>query len=277
MAAAIASAWLPAEARAQAQDAVSAPPPTSALVQRAFDNLYADDYIQSLTLTTRARGGREISRRLQVTRKQSVRPSKTLLRFLEPYEIRRTSVLVLENEGESDDLYVYLPRVRLTRHLSSAQRKDSFFGTDLSYEDVEPKHAANYDSLRMGPGSVGGRACERIDLRARPPYESTYERQVFCIEVERAVTLSIDFYRNGRVLKRLEADPQHVTQVGGRYIPFRMTIATPKARSETLLVTEAYELRPEVPDELFTAWNLESGTARRDRSRAAGGEAENAR
>jgi hypothetical protein len=272
VAAAIASPWLQAEVRAEVQDAVAAPPDTADLVQRAFDNLYADDYIQTMQLATRARGGREISRRLQVTRKQSTRPSKTLLRFLEPYEIRRTSVLVLENEGESDDLYVYLPRVRRTKHLSSAQRKDSFFGTDLSYEDVEPKHAANYDTQRMGSGSVGGRPCELIDLRARPPYESTYERQVFCIEVDRAVILSIDFHRNGRVLKRLEADPEHVTQVGSRFIPFRMSIATPRARSETLLVTETYELRPEVPDELFTAWNLESGTARRDRSRSAGGD-----
>ena len=79
VAAAIASPWLQAEAWAQEPDAVAAQAGASALVKRAFDNLYADDYIQTLQLTTRARGGRGISRRLQVTRKQSTRPSKTLL------------------------------------------------------------------------------------------------------------------------------------------------------------------------------------------------------
>ena len=34
---------------------------------------------------------------------------------------------------------------RLTRRLSSSQRADSFFGTDLSYEDVEPKRISDYE------------------------------------------------------------------------------------------------------------------------------------
>jgi hypothetical protein len=95
------------------------------LLGRAFANLYADDYVQTLELSTGHAGGRPLSRTLQITRKQSARPGKALVRFLEPFDVRRTSILIPENEGASDDLYVYLPALGLTRRLSAAQRAPS--------------------------------------------------------------------------------------------------------------------------------------------------------
>jgi len=268
-AAAVAGLCLHSGAEARAEDAVPASATAAALLDRAFHNLYADDYIQTMELTTRSRGGREMSKRLQITRKQSVRPGKALVRFLEPYAIRRTSVLVLENDERADDLYVYLPAVESTRYLSAAQRKDSFFGTDLSYEDVEPKQAADYVADWVSPAGAGDEPCALLEIQARPQFESTYERLVSCIEPERAIILWTEFYRDGSVVKRLEIDPRKVRQIGTKFIPFAMTIKATRKRSETRIVTESYELRPSIPDNLFSTWNLEWGNADRDRSKAA--------
>ena len=244
------------------------------LLDRAFRNLYAEDYIQTLVLATQSRGGREMRRRLQITRRQSVRPGRALLRFLYPQAIRRTSVLILENEGASDDLYVYLPAVRLTRHLSNAQRADSFFGTDLSYEDVEPKHIEDFEArwlsvqeqaaLELGAAADG---CRLIEITAAPGFESAYERQISCIEPERAIIAWTDFYVKGRVRKRLTIDSAEVRRVGDRYVPFLITVETPRSRSVTRVITEDYDLRAKIPDRLFNTWNLEVGDAKSDRSK----------
>jgi hypothetical protein len=239
-----------------------------ALLERAFLNLYADDYVQVLRLSTSFRGGREISRVVQVTRRQTETPGKALLRFTWPERIRRTSVLILENEGRNDDLYVYLPSLSRTKHLASSQRGDAFFGTDLAYEDVEPKAAADWQIALAGTGSHEGHDCRILDLRPRGGFESTYERMLTCIEEERGVALWTDFYRRGEVVKRLEADPADIRPVGGRHIPFTMLVTTPGRRSQTRVSTESYELRDEIPDSLFSTWNLEAGDARRDRNRA---------
>ena len=253
-----------------ASDAVPAPPPAQELLERAFHNLYADDYVQTLVFETRARGSAATSRRLQLTRKRSQGRGRALLRFLEPAEIRRTAVLVLENAERADDLYVYLPAARMTRHLGATQRADSFFGTDLSYEDVEPKRAEDWEASGLGWGEHQGRPCARIEIRPRAGFESTYERLDACIEVERGVLLWSEFHRGGRVVKRLEVEPASIRRVGTREFPFAMTFSTPARRSETRVVTESYELRPEIPEELFSAWNLEAGSAERDRARSAG-------
>ncbi len=247
----------------------AAPEPGSAaaLLDRAYKNLYAEDYIQTLVLATRSRGGSEMRRRLQLTRRQSVRPGKALLRFLYPQSIRRTSVLVLENEGASDDFYVYLPAVRITRHLSSAQKGDSFFGTDLSYEDVEPKSIEDFEVrfVEEDAPPPGAAPCVRVEITAAPGFDSAYERQVSCLERERGIILWTDYYVKGRHLKRLTVDPAEVRRVGDRWIPFLITLETPRLRSSTKVITEDYELRAEIPDNLFNAWNLEAGDARSDR------------
>jgi hypothetical protein len=256
-------------ARAFAQDAASEPPPAQELLARAFHNLYADDYIQTLRFDTRMRGS-SLSRRLQLTRKRSEGPGRALLRFLEPSEIRRTAVLVLENPDRADDLYVYLPAARLTRHLAATQRADSFFGTDLSYEDIEPKQGEDWVASGSGWGEHAGLRCARIEIRPRAGFESSYERLEACIEVERGVMLWSDFHRQGRVVKRLEVDPASIRAIGSRQIPFVMTFSTPSRRSETRVVTESYDLRAEIPDALFSTWNLEAGSPERDRAKSGG-------
>ncbi len=255
--------------------AVLEPGSAAELYDRGLQNLYAEDYIQTLVLATQSRGGREMRRRLQITRRQSTRPGKALLRFLYPQTIRRTSVLILENETRSDDLFVYLPAVKLTRRLSAAQRADSFFGTDLSYEDVEPKHIEDYivewaseeSATPEQLAEAESAGCALLQVRGTPALESAYERQVTCVERARAIILWTDFYRRGKFLKRLTVDLAEVRRVGDRYIPFLITVETPRQRSVTKVITEEYDLRAEIRDELFSQWNLAAGDARADRRR----------
>jgi hypothetical protein len=249
-----------------AEDAL--PEPADALLARAFDNLYGDDYIQELTLSTRRRGGQAMVRRIQVTRKQSVRPGKALVRFLEPSQIRNSSLLILENESAYDDLWVYLPALRRSRRIGGSQRADSFFGTDLTYEDIEPKHVAEWRASPIGSGEVGGIPCRKLEIRPREGFESIYERLISCIDPQSATILHTEFFRRGDSVKLLVVDPDEVQTVGTRHIPFRMVLTTPRRRSETVVSTDSYELRVDIPEHLFTAANLETGDAERDRRSA---------
>ncbi len=235
------------------------------LLDRAFANLYADDYVQKMTLSTRVASARPLDRTLQITRKQSVQPGKALVRFLEPFDVRRTSVLILENDDSNDDLYVYLPALKMTRRISSAQRADSFFGTDLSYEDIEPKQASDY-TTRVVSGDAD-EPCVRLEIRPQPSFESTYEAMISCIEPERGLIYWTEFVRRGKPTKRLEIDLEEVRPVKQRFIPFRMTVRTLATGSETVVRTESYELVEAVPESLFTTWNLEAGDAKRDRTK----------
>lgn len=238
------------------------------LLRRAFANLYADDYVQMLRLATHSRAGRTMTRKIQILRKQSELPGKALVRFLEPHAVRRTSILILENHDGYDDHYVYLPAARRIMHLSAAQRADSFFGTDFAYEDMEPKRVDDYTVERVDSRVVAEIPCEVLEIRPRPDFDTSYDRMTSCIDPERGLILWTEFDRKGSFLKRLEIDPTSIQKIGSRYIPFRVSMTTPKRGSRTEVITESYELRSAIPDSLFTAVNLEAGDARQDRARS---------
>jgi len=246
-----------------------APESPAALLERAFANLYGDDFVQVLTLSTRRRGSRPLVRRVQLTRKQSVRPGKALVRFLEPGDVRRTGVLILERDDRYDDFFVFLPALGKIRRVVSGQRADAFFGTDLSYEDLEPKHAGDWAVRALGAAEEAGVACRRLDIRPRPHHESTYERMESCIDPVRGVILRTGFFRRGEEVKALRVDPASVREVGGRQIPFVFRMETPSRRGETEVRTESYEIRTGISDAVFTTTNLEAGDADGDRRAAA--------
>jgi hypothetical protein len=253
-----------------AEDALPTPPSAAELLDRAYQNLYGADFLQILRMTSRSRGGRPVTRRLQLTRKQSTKPGKALLRFLEPYDVRGTSMLMIDQDERSDDVFLYLPALRKVRRISAAQRFDSFFGTDLTYEDLEPKRATDYDASLLGSGAVEGAPCRVVEARARPGVETQYERTVACIEPERAVILRLDFYRAGALFKRLESDPHRIERVGDRYVALDVRVVTQARGSETLVRTESYEIRSGIPDSLFSAANLEGGDEESDRAQSIG-------
>jgi hypothetical protein len=255
-------------APAGAEDSVAESP--SALLERAFRNLYGDDFLQVMSLSTVQRAGRPMLRRVQLLRRQSQQPGKALLRFLEPPEVRRTSVLIVESQERYDDLFVFLPALGKVRRVAAGQRADSFFGTDLSYEDVEPKRAAEWSTTLLEPSEEAGTPCLLLDIRPRDPEASTYERMVSCIEPERAIILRTDFWREGREIKRLRVRAEDVREIEGRSIPFVLRMATPRLRSETTVTTESYELRAAIPEAIFTTSNLETGDADKDRRDAGG-------
>lgn len=238
------------------------------LLAHVYENLYADNFIQTLEITTLVRGERRLVGRLQVARRQDPRPGRALVRFLEPPDIRKTALLLIENEVGYDDLYLFLPAFEMVRRVSAAQRADSFFGTDLSFEDLEPKHIGEVGVELLGEGAYGALPCVRVRTRAIDGVESMYERVESCIERRRPVILWSDFYRRGNRVKRLEVDPESIRPVGRRWIPFRFRIQALGKGSETIVTTHSYELHAEIPDGVFTTSNLQFGEPEMDRRRS---------
>jgi hypothetical protein len=212
-----------------------------------------------------------VTRRVQIVRRQGRHGGRALVRFLEPEDIRKTSLLLLEREEGYDEVYLYLPAFRLVRHLAVSQRADAFFGTDVSYEDLEPKDPDDFDARWLGRASGEDAACVRLELRPRSGVESMYDRVIPCIDPERAVILRAEFHRGEELLKRLWVDPESIERHGATLMPGRVRLETPRQGTQTWVVTEAYEPVAGIPDSLFTRSNLELGDAERDREKAAAG------
>ena len=233
-------------------------PEAHALLDRSFRNLYGGDFIQKIEMTSRGRGS-SVRRELQIVRKESEPPGRAMVRFLSPPEERGTSMLVIERQGRTDDVFVYLPALARTRRISTTQRFDSFFGTNFTYEDLEPKEAKDFHVRAEGTLAIDGIRCTKLHVTPREGVESRYDHTLTCIEPERAVALWTEYYRGGRLLKRLEADPAKIQPFDDRHIPTLLLMTDDGSDFTTAIVTETHESRDTIPERLFSMTNLEAG------------------
>jgi hypothetical protein len=246
-----------------ASAAADAPPvdPT-ALLSQVYQSLYGADCSQVLRLTSKSPQSRPVSRKLSILRKYTEPPPRALIRFSEPPDIRGASLLVIEHPTRDADVFLYLPAFDRTKRITAAQRFDAFFGTNLTYEDLEPKSVADFEVRALGPDRVGTLECLRLELRPRPGVESQYDRSVACVETARSVILWIDYELKGRPHKRLEVDPESIRLASGRHLAFRSRVQSHATGAETEIAVEAYEAGPRLPDSLFTIPHLELGDER---------------
>ncbi|TMA88966.1 MAG: outer membrane lipoprotein-sorting protein [Deltaproteobacteria bacterium] len=62
---------------------------------------------------------------------------KTFMEFTGPSDVKGSRFLHLSPRGEKDQQWLWTPSARRVRRLGDAQRDENFFGTDLSYRDLE--------------------------------------------------------------------------------------------------------------------------------------------
>jgi hypothetical protein len=245
---------------ARAREAWPADPGAQTLLDRTLRNLYEGDFVQVFRLTSQRSRGRSMTRRLQVVRKESERPGRAVLRFLSPEDVRGSAMLVIERDELPDDVFLYLPATARTRRISLAQRYDSFFGTNLTYEDLEPKYGTDFEARSEGHSEVEGVRCLELRIRPRPGVDSQYDSTLSCIDPERTVALRTDYYVGERRIKRLVIAPKTVEYVDGRWVAGFARLESTETDFSTDITSELYERKASIPDRLFSTWNLESGS-----------------
>ena len=250
----------------------SAPPPepldARSLLARSFENLFGQGFAQTIELETTSRGQSPQYRKLQMIRPPGGGAGSLLIRFSDPASLRGAAVLVEEHKARQNEHFVFLPAIDRVRRLTAAQRSDSFFGTALSYEDVEAKSASDFDVKALGLGRSAGNPsgeCVLLEIRPRPTFESGYDRLKSCIEESTGLIYWTHFFTRGRLVKRLETDLSKATRVGGSVVSFESTFLTPDAGHRTIVRVLDYQSVGDVPGALFSLRNLESGSARKDR------------
>lgn len=138
-----------------------------------------------------------------------------------------------------DEIYIYYPDADEVIRLSDSGLKNSFLGSDFSYEDLtgDDDYDARYDYELIGEEKFDGIDCYRVLFTAKKLSE-TYQREEMLIDKERYVPLKQSlFSRSGKLLKEIyysdytDSQPLYPTSI-------RTQNAVKKSNHSELLITE---------------------------------------
>ena len=146
-------AWMcvlaPARDAAPGEFGDAAPPNARSILAGAFANRYEVNLTSRIELVIRNGLGEQRRRVFHAAYKIIDGRVHSVGRLIWPHYLRGMTILTIEAPNRSHDAFVFLPSLDRVRRISTAQRGDSFFGSDLTYEDLERRRVEEYEISGM--------------------------------------------------------------------------------------------------------------------------------
>ncbi len=227
-------------------------------LSRAFELRFDYDVVQIVRLNVYGRSG-EIHRTLELAAKRVDGRLRSVGMFTEPEYLRGTKLLMIENLDRGDDFFLYLRSLKKTRRISTAQKREAFMGTDLSYEDMERRYVEDYVVEPRPNSAVGGEGV--FVVHATPRYKSSYAwAEFFIAELDHAI-LEVRYYReHDEAPWKIQHSPRDkIVVMDGHLVPTELVMVNVERKSRTEVIFERVRIDPPLRDSLFTTAALESG------------------
>jgi hypothetical protein len=211
-----------------------------------------------IELVVRSDTGQERRRTLHAMSKVIDGRVHSLGRLVAPEHLRGMTVLMVESKDRSCDSFLYLPSLGRVRRVTTAQRGDAFFGTDVTYADLERQRADDFE-----PGAVQEelRAGEPVHLiDARPLREYDYARVHFAIAASDLAILETSYWKRGarEPYRVIRAERASMVAEDGHVLPTHIAVESRDRGTTTEVWLRDLRINPEIDSRLFSVKTLES-------------------
>ena len=191
--------------------------------------------------------------------------TREIIFFLSPADVQDTAFLTYDYRSaeQDDDQWLYVPALKRTRRIASADQSRSFVGSDFSYADLTRLPLERYDFELMQETDVRGHAAWQI--QATPKGDEEVDRTgsfraVYFVRKDNYVVVRAASWLRGKKVKYL--DVKELEQVDGIWVRTEMHMTTKRGDEmlhKTILRTSRISFDESHPDSTFTTRQLEKG------------------
>lgn len=209
-----------------------------------------------MKLVSIAADGKSKEQVLTSTSKTIEGKSHALARFSSPAGVAGVAVLtVAGDQGQGDDVSLYLPRLKRVRKVAKSDRGKAFMDTDFSYADIGSNGARDEDTRRLADGKIEGRDC--FVLEGKGDETSPYGEVKMYIDKQTWVPMQVEYSdKSGKPWKRYRT--VKLKQFKDRVLAAESVMENLQAGSKTQMTVLKLE-ESTLGDEAFTDRALERG------------------
>ncbi|MBM3812791.1 MAG: outer membrane lipoprotein-sorting protein [Acidimicrobiia bacterium] len=197
------------------------------------------------------------TKRWQYERIGSFGESKTVLRFIEPPEVKGVALLVHNHKERSSDQWMWTPALQRDRRIALQDRSTRFFGTDFSFEDLEERDVDHYDYKLLGEERLDGAMCWKIESRPRGSKTSQYTHSHAWVRKDIYVFAKVEGFRDAALVRRILY--RGYEQVMGIWTAKELEVYDARRESRTVMRLEKLEYNLPLKEEDFTLQALRRG------------------
>ena len=179
---------------------------------------------------------------------------KTALVFLAPDDVRGTAFLTIELPDYSNDMWLYLPSLGLTKHIDADSKTQSFMGSDFTYDDMGHRNINDYDYQIVKEETYDGHHVYVIKATAHDPQESGYSHMISWIRDDIWKPVKVEYYDLSGNLEKIQTNSK-IEEIGGYWAVTKMEMENVQTKHKTIVTMTKIEVNTGVPADVFTsAW-----------------------
>ena len=169
-------------------------------VSKANDGFKGEQSTMQMILIN-AYGDKIIRKMKSKTKEIAADGDKSIIEFISPADVRKTRLLTWAHKKKDDSQWLYLPKSKKIKRISSRSKSGAFMGSEFSYEDLGSQEVEKFKHKFVKDSKFKGRdvwITERVPVDP----ESGYSKQVSIVDKKMLVALKIEYYdRKGELLK----------------------------------------------------------------------------
>lgn len=225
-----------------------------------------DNEIADMEMVLIDKKGQQRLRVLKTFSKDKGKDTLRLMFFAHPADVKDTGFLTFDYDDpdRDDDQWLYLPALRKTKRIASADKSRSFMGSDLSYADMTSRNLDDYDFTLKKVMDVKGHKTwliEALPRNKKVVQETGYTKSYLFVRQDNYVVIrAINWVKDGRLLKYM--DVKKLTKIDGIWVSTETHIFKKKGKQvlhKTILRRKNVKFNQDLRYDLFSIRRLEKG------------------
>ncbi len=183
---------------------------------------------------------------------------KRFIRFVEPADIKGTSMLIVDNRNSADEMWIYLPALKKTRRIVSSEKGKSFMSSEFSNSDLTSPPLSDFVNRHLEKSGIDNQWV----IESRPANDKTadeygYLRKVSYVRMDTYQVQKIEFYNfDDKLFKTVEIKSIYPLPEGKYLVRDMIANNLITSRKSEIIFSKINE-GVKVDDSFFSVQNLE--------------------
>jgi hypothetical protein len=183
---------------------------------------------------------------------------KRIIKFIEPADVRGTSMLVVDNKNSADEMWIYLPALKKTRRIVTSEKGKSFMSSEFSNADMTSPTISDFTHKHLEKSGTNNQwIIESTPVNEDKADEYGYSKKISYISIDKSQVQKMEFYNFDNELFKVIEIKSIFPLSDGKYLVKDMVASNLNTNRKSEIRFNNINEGIKVDDSNFTIQNLE--------------------
>jgi hypothetical protein len=234
-------------------------PDASQIMGKSRDQSITGSLNATIALTITEKGGSTRNRTISMmTKSYADGLEKRIIRFIEPADVRGTSMLVFDNKNSADEMWIYLPALKKTRRIVTSEKGKSFMSSEFSNADMSSPAISDFTHKHLEKSGTNNQwIIESVPVNEDKADEYGFSKKISFLSIDKNQVHKMEFYNFDNELFKVIEIKSIFPLSDGKYMVKDMIANNLNTNRKSEILFSNINEGVKIDDSNFTIQNLE--------------------